>query len=889
VAGWRAFPQGEDWLVPGKNLTRDEARDRAAAVDVHAYTVELDLTTPETGRSHGVPAAGSVPQNPTFRSTTVVQFSALGNGGSGPTFIDLIAPAVVEVTLNGRSLDPREAFDGARIALPELAPDNTLRVVADCAYMNTGEGLHRFVDPVDKGTYLYTQFEVADARRVFACFDQPDLKATFQLTVLAPDDWQVFSNQVTPAPRPVADKPGAAAWAFEATPPVSTYITALVAGNYHVVRDSYVRGKPGETQLTVPMAVACRQSLAQFLDAEEIFTVTKQGFDFFLELFDQPYPFTKYDQLFVPEYNAGAMENAGCVTILEDYVFRSKVTDASYERRAETILHELAHMWFGDLVTMRWWDDLWLNESFATYVSVLCQSEATRWTNAWTTFANVEKTWAYRQDQLPTTHPIVADIRDLEDVEVNFDGITYAKGASVLKQLVAWVGRDNFFEAIRRYFKRHAWGNTTLADLLAILEETSGRDLRAWSAEWLETAGVNVLRARYELDDSGRYRAFRVEQSAPERWPTLRPHRVAIGLYETVGGKLRRRERVEIDVSGESTDVPELVGRPGADLVLVNDEDLTYAKIRLDERSLATIGRGIGAVADSLPRALCWAATWDMTRDAELPARDYVELVLRGASDETDIVVEQGLQRQAVAALYSFADPAYRETGLVRLATGALEYLRSAEPGSDRQLSWARTFASVARGDEQLGLLAALLNGSQTVEGLRMDADLRWHFLRRLVACGVHDEKHIDAELDRDDTAAGQRHAAGTLAARPTPAAQEEAWASVVEEDSLPNAMQAAIIAGFVQYDQAEVLEPFVERYFAAVPKVWAERTNEIAQGIVIGLYPAWRIERSTVERTDRFLAEADPPPALRRLMEESRDGVLRAMRARECDRAAGR
>ena len=857
--------------MPGKNLTRDEARQRASAVDVHAYTVELDLTTPETGAE------------PTFGSTTVVQFSALGGGPTGGVFVDLIAPAVREVTLNGRALDPAEVFDGTRIALPDIAAENTLRVVANAAYMNTGEGLHRFVDPVDKGTYLYTQFEVADAKRVFACFDQPDLKATFQLTVLAPQDWEVFSNQVTPPPRPVADRPGAAAWAFDATPPVSTYITALVAGNYHVVRDSYSRAG-----VVVPMAVACRQSLAQHLDADEIFTVTRQGFDFFLELFDQPYPFSKYDQLFVPEYNAGAMENAGCVTILEDYVFRSKVTDASYERRAETILHELAHMWFGDLVTMRWWDDLWLNESFATYVSVLCQSQATRWTNAWTTFANVEKTWAYRQDQLPTTHPIVADIRDLEDVEVNFDGITYAKGASVLKQLVAWVGHDNFFEAIRRYFKRHAWGNTTLADLLAILEETSGRDLRAWSGEWLETAGVNVLRARYTVDDAGRYTAFTIGQSAPERWPTLRSHRVAVGLYENVGGKLLRRERVEIDISGESTEVAQLVGRPGADLVLVNDEDLTYAKIRLDERSLATVGRSIGAVAESLPRALCWSAAWDMTRDAELPARDYVELVLRGATDESDIVVEQALQRQAVAALYSFADPGYRETGLVRLATGALEYLRAATPGSDRQLAWARTFAAVARGSEQLAVLAGLLSGADSIDGLRMDADLRWHFLRRLVACGAADEKHIDAELDRDDTAAGQRHAAGALAARPTPAAKEDAWASVVAEDGLPNAMQAAIIGGFAQYDQAEVLEPFVERYFAAVPGVWADRTNEIAQGIVIGLYPAYRIDLGTVERTDRFLAEADPPPALRRLMEESRDGVLRALRARECDRAAG-
>ncbi|WP_019878044.1 aminopeptidase N [Sporichthya polymorpha] len=857
--------------MPGKNLTRDEAAARAATVDVHSYAVELDLVPDPSG------------ENRTFRSTTVVQFDGLVGRENG-TFLDLIAPSVSEITLNGKALDPATHFDGTRVNLPEIAADNTLRVVADCAYMNTGEGLHRFRDPVDDGTYLYTQFEVADAKRVFACFDQPDLKATFQLTVLAPAQWAVFSNAETPEPRPVPGRDGSSVWVFDATPRMSTYIVALVAGDYHVERSEY-RG-PGD--LVVPMAVACRRSLAEHLDADEIFDVTRKGFDFFLELFDQPYPFTKYDQLFVPEYNAGAMENAGCVTILEDYVFRSKVTDAAYERRAETILHELAHMWFGDLVTMKWWDDLWLNESFATYISVLCQSEATRWTNAWTTFANVEKTWAYRQDQLPSTHPIVADINDLDDVEVNFDGITYAKGASVLKQLVAWVGRDNFVSAIRTYFSRHAWGNTTLKDFLAALEETSGRNLSAWSAEWLQTSQVNVLRPVFELDELGAFRQFTVQQSAPEDYPTLRSHRIAIGLYELVDGKLSRRDRVELDVAGASTEVKELIGKRAADLVLVNDDDLTYAKIRLDPASLATLGRHIGDIAESLPRALCWSAAWDMTRDAELPARDYVDLVLRGIGSETGIVVQQALQRQAISALFLFADPGYREPGLSRFAAAALEHLRAAEPGSDSQLAWARTFASVARTNEQLDLLAALLAGEPLVPGLAMDVDLRWHMLHRLVSRGVAGESEIDAELDRDDTAAGQRHAAGALAARPTVQAKEEAWASVVGDDKLPNAMQNSIIGGFVQIEQGEILEQFVEPYFEAVPRIWEERTNEIAQNIVNGFYPSWRISADTVERTDRFLAENSPAPALRRLLTEARDGVQRALRAQECDRAAG-
>jgi len=850
--------------VPGKNLTREEARERAGLLDVHSYAVELDLAS-----------AGKA-----FRSTTVVRFSSLGPGGS--TFVDLIAPAVTDVSLNGRDLDPATVFDGTRIAVSGLEAENELRVVADCAYMNTGEGLHRFTDPVDDGVYLYSQFEVADARRVYACFDQPDLKATFQLTVLAPTGWQVVSNHHSPEPRPVPGRDGVSVWAFDATPPVSTYITALVAGSYHVVRHEYRRG-----ETLIPMAVFCRQSLAEHLDADEIFAVTAQGFDFFLDLFAHPYPFAKYDQLFVPEYNAGAMENAGCVTILEDYVFRSKVTDAAYERRAETILHELAHMWFGDLVTMRWWDDLWLNESFATYASVLCQAEVTRWAKAWTTFANVEKTWAYRQDQLPTTHPIVADISDLEDVEVNFDGITYAKGASVLKQLVAWAGRENFFEAVRHYFRRHAWGNTTLQDLLSALEETSGRDLKTWSREWLETAGVNTLRPEFGVDSDDRFTTFAVLQEAPQQWPALRSHRIAIGLYDLSDGRLTRRDRLEIDVAGPLTEVPQLVGVRRPDLVLLNDDDLTYAKVRLDDRSLATLTESIGQFSESLPRALCWSAAWDMTRDAEMAARDYLDLVLRGIGTESDIVVVQALQRQLAAALYQYVDPDFREQGLRRFAEASYGLLRSSAPGSDDQLAWARSFASVARGEDQLAVLRGLLDGQPEVDGLTMDAELRWHVLKRLVATGVAGEEAIDAELDRDDTATGQRHAAGALAARPTVQAKQEAWSSVVEDDDLPNALQAAIIGGFAQPEHHEVLEPFVERYFAAIGDVWANRTNEIAQKIVIGLYPYWRIDASTVERTDRFLADGEPVPALRRLLVEGRDGVARALRARERDRAA--
>ncbi|HEY5335194.1 MAG TPA: aminopeptidase N, partial [Mycobacteriales bacterium] len=564
------------------NLTRTEATDRAGVVNrVESYDVDLDLTAGDK----------------TFLSTTTVRFAADPGGSS---FVELAAETLDRAELNGTPLDV-SGYDGARIALTELQADNELTVVAHCRYSHTGEGLHRFVDPVDEEVYLYSQFETYDAHRMYACFDQPDLKATFRLAVTTPDHWLAVSNGAVQEARPGRTQ-------FATTARISTYITALIAGPYYEVRDVY-SGPYGE----IPLGLYCRGSLAEHLtdsEAADLFTITKQGFDFYHREFAYPYPFGKYDQLFVPEFNAGAMENAGAVTFLEDYVFRSKVTDAKYERRGETVLHEMAHMWFGDLVTMRWWDDLWLNESFATFVSVFCQAQATRWTNAWTTFANTEKTWAYRQDQLPSTHPISADATDIETVKANFDGITYAKGASVLKQLVAWVGQEEFFAGLRSYFQRHAYGNTSLSDLLAALEESSGRDLSSWSAEWLQTTGVNTLRPEIEVDAGGDITSFTVLQEGS----TLRSHRVAIGLYDLDGDRLVRRDRVELDVVGARTDVPKVVGVRRPDVVLLNDDDLTYAKPRLDDASLAVVREHIGGFATSLPRALCWAAAWDMCR-----------------------------------------------------------------------------------------------------------------------------------------------------------------------------------------------------------------------------------------------------------------------------------
>ena len=849
--------------MPGENLTREEARTRAGLVQVEHYDVDLDLTT---GPS-------------TFRSTTTVRFTATAGAS---TFIDLISAGVHEVVLNGTSLDPAVVANEARIALDGLAAENELRVVADCRYMNTGEGLHRFVDPVDDEVYLYSQFEVADSRRVYAVFEQPDLKAGFTFVVTAPAHWRVVSNS------PVASTEDVAAGrrtTFAPTPRLSSYVTAIIAGPYEGSEDSLV----SSDGRTIPLGVYCRKSLAQHLDAHNVVGATKAGFEFFEREFDRAYPFAKYDQVFVPEFNAGAMENAGAVTFVESYVFRSKVPQATVERRVVTILHELAHMWFGDLVTMRWWNDLWLNESFAEFASTLCAAEATEWRGSWTTFNSLEKSWAYRQDQLPTTHPIVAEINDLEDVEVNFDGITYAKGASVLKQLVAYVGREEFLAGVRAYFARHAFGNTELVDLLRELEKTSGRDLGAWSREWLETAGVATLRPVLSTDADGTVTAAALVQEAPSAHPHLRAHRIALGCYDLVDGTFERTDRIELDAAGASTDLPQLVGRKRPDLLLVNDDDLAYAKIRLDEASLTTALQHLDAFRDSLPRSLVSAALWDMTRDGESPARDYVDLLLTtllpGDAARADSTVALVLLRQLSTTVELYTAPAHRDEVRSRTADTLLELLRAAPAGSDTQLQFVRAFASFARSEAHLAIVAGLYDGSQVIDGLEVDADMRWVLLTALVAGGTLGADAIDAELARDATATGQRSAAAARAALPTPAAKQRAWDDVVTKGDLPNAVQASVIGGFGRAHDEALLRPFVEPYFAALRGVWAERTNEMAQQIVTGLYPLELADSALVERTDRWLEdEPDAPPALRRLVLENRDGVARALRAQERD-----
>jgi len=854
------------------NLTRAEAQARAALVDTDTYRVTVDLT----GRDLEAPDL-------TFRSTSTVAFTAREDG---ELHADLIAEAVEAADLDGVPLDPA-TYDGSRLPLTVTAGLHTLTVTARCRYSRSGEGLHRFLDPTDSRIYLYTQFEAADARRVYACFEQPDLKARFTLSVLVPGKWTVESNgasvEVSPLPG------GARRWDFAETARISTYLTAVVAGEYVRVRHEPAGGEP-----TVPMALLCRRSVADFLDADRIFATTTTGMGVFDHHFGVAYPFGKYDQVFVPEYNGGAMENVGCVVLRDENLFRSRVTAASYQTRDDTILHELSHMWFGNLVTMRWWDDLWLKESFATWASHFSVGEtAADPTATWAAFANSMKTWAYRQDQLPTTHPIAADMVDLEAAELNFDGITYAKGAAVLVQLVAFVGRDAFLRGVRAYFAEHAYGNTELVDLLRALQTACGRNLSSWSAEWLETAGVNTLRAEFSTDAGGAFTDFTVAQTAVPAWPTLRRHRIAIGLYAHRPEGLRRVRRVEIDVAGANTPVPELVGEPQPDLVLLNDDDLTYAKVRLDAQSLRTVVAALPSLPTALCRAVCWGAAWDMCRDAELAAADYVALVLRGVGTETDLHAVNAVLGQGAKAAADYTATDQREAVRHTWRQGLAGLLTTAEPGSDTQLALARAYLAAADG-AAAPRLATWRDGTGLPQGLVLDPELRWQVVHHLARLGAIDEADIAVELAADPTITGAEQAAGVRAARPTPTAKADAWHQAVESDDVPNATQRAICRSFWKRDQDDVLTPYVERYLTAAEDIsagrdgWAERGLALSHNVLRDLFPQPRDLAPFLSRLDAWLVRAELSESARRIMAERRDDAVRALRCQQATASSG-
>ena len=873
--------------MPQYNLTRDEARERSEIVDVSSYEHTLILTG----------------EGESFRVHSRIRFTAVPES---TTFIDAITASVERVRLNGVDLDLAEAVGPARIALPGLAADNELVVDAHFHYMNTGEGLHRFVDPVDDQIYLYSQFEVPDARRVFPVFEQPDIKAPFSFTVVAPDTWTVVSNSPTPTPGDPTETftelgerqvPSTAVWQFAPTTPISSYITAIIAGPYRSVH-SELTSSDGSV---VPLGLYCRSSLFEHLDAENLFGVTKAGFEFFEREFGVSYPFEKYDQLFVPEFNAGAMENAGAVTILENYVFRSRPTEALVERRNVTILHELAHMWFGDLVTMRWWNDLWLNESFAEFMSTLATAEATKYTQAWTTFATIEKSWAYRQDQLPSTHPIVAPIEDLADVEVNFDGITYAKGASVLKQLVAWVGREEFFAGLARYFDKHAWSNTELSDLLDELEATSGRDLASWSRLWLEESGVNLIEASVETDDDEAITSLRVTQRPwtleNQPTPSLRPHRLAVGFYSDDGsGRLVRTHSFPLDIDSESVEIDQARGLDRPDVIIVNDADLSYTKVRFDESSMDTAARRLSDFDDSLTQLLVLATLWDEVRDGQRPVQDYIETVMThlGAITHSSGLLTQ--MRQLDSAVSAYLPPQQRESVHARLADRFVELLESVPEGTDQAFQFVRGFIRHATTPQQLERLSSWLRPeTDTVFGISLDTDLTWEILIGLCAHDAVEDAAVAEMSRRDPSATGVRQAATARASRPTSAAKSRTFTRLVDDADLPNSELGALALGFgtgLQLPSGETiaadapLRSFSEEYFARVAGWWETRTLEMAQTMTLHLFPP--VSQDTVEATRRWLADHPAAPkGLLRLMQEKLADAGRALEVQRVSSAS--
>ena len=849
--------------MPGANLTRVEAEERKSIVQypIH-YSVDLDLTQGDT----------------TFVSTSTIQFGAKAGES---TFLDLIADEVTSVTLNGESVEPGEVFADDRIALNNLRERNEVVVTAVCRYSTTGEGLHRSVDPSDGNVYLYSQFEVPDARRVYAVFDQPDLKAVFRFSVLAPCSWIVTSNM--PVERTedtdqmtldgtLGTKPAehAKRWTFAPTPTMSSYLTAICAGPYAEWHTTY----QNEDGRTIPMAQYCRQALKDDFakDVDYLFDITKKGFAFYAKTWGVPYPYAKYDQIYVPEYNAGAMENIGMVTIRDSYVFPSKVTDALAERRVVTVLHELAHMWFGDYVTMKWWNDLWLNESFAEFTSTLATAEATEWKDAWATFCSGEKSWALNQDQLSTTHPIVAPINDLNDTYVNFDGITYAKGASVLKQLVAYVGRSEFFEGINHYLYRHAYSNATLNDLLTELEGTSGRDLKTWSAQWLEQAGINTIATDLHTAQDGTISELTLHQFAPTDHPVLREHRLAVGFYneDEESGKVVRTDRIELDVDGEATTVTEAAGKPRPQFLLTNDDDLTYTKLRFDDESLAFATANLYRFDDALARAVIWLALWDMTRDGELAASDFIGTTLKLLSTET----ESTTFRYALACLsttvWHYTDRTKRAAIAQHTAQALLDLAKQAPAGSDMQFQLISAYLTYGvEGDSAFAdTVRGLLSGSLVLEGLELDNNFRWSLVRALSSINAIDEADIQQELERKDTTENREFALAARAARATAEAKAWAWNEAIHDEVLTNAQLESVAGGFASTPSQELAEPYVKEYFDSAEWIWNHKTFHMAEALLEGLYPRYADPATLVELGDKWLAShADADNALRRLI----------------------
>ncbi|MCF3124739.1 aminopeptidase N [Streptomyces arenae] len=853
-------------------LTRDEAQTRAQLIDVHHYTVALDLTQ------------AADPAGDTFGSRTVIRFSARADGA---TFVELKPAELLSVTLDGQPLDPAGLADN-RLPLDGLtAGEHELRVDATMRYSRTGEGMHRFTDPTDGETYTYSQLFMEDVQRVFAAFDQPDLKAVFELTVTAPDGWTVLANGIT-------EHLGDGTWQAAATPPIATYLVAVAAGPWHSVRTEH-RG--------LPFGIHCRRSLAPHLDAEadELLDITRACYDRYHEKFEEPYPFDSYDQAFVPEFNAGAMENPGLVTFRDEFVYRSAVTDTERQTRAMVIAHEMAHMWFGDLVTLTWWDDIWLNESFAEYMGFQITAEATRFTDPWTDFGVARKSWGYDADQRPSTHPVAPDpeaVPDTASAMLNFDGISYAKGASALRQLVAWLGEKDFLAGINIHFARHKFANATLADFIDSLAHATDRDVHAWARAWLRTTGVDTLTSK--VAHTGREWTLTVDRGDGQEGAAradgakdgaTRPHRIAIGVYDrdlSDGRALVLRERFETDIpAGEPAAQPPTArdgGRPA--LIVPNDQDLTYAKIRLDDASQETALRGLSGVPDALTRAVLWNSLRDMVRDGELAPATYLQAAHDHLPEESDLAIVQGVLSFAATHIADrYATPQERPAALATLGDLCRNLIRRTEDGSDPglRLTAVRTAIDVAT---QAAPLQAWLAEGTVPGGPELDPELRWRVLARLAALDATDESAIAAELDRDPSATGQEGAARCRAALPDAAAKRAAWDAMFGSDDLSNYLFAATAQGFWQPEQADLVREYVPRFYEDAVALAARRGPAMAEAAGRYAFPLPFVDTDTLERGERCLRDARPTPALRRKLADQLDDLARALRVREGGRS---
>ncbi|MGW0214602.1 aminopeptidase N [Micromonospora chokoriensis] len=834
------------------SLTRVEATARGAAITVESYQVDLDLT------------GGAE----LFRSRVEIRFRATPGTA---TFAEVKPITLLGVRLNDRDLDPGLLVDN-RLPLDDLDAENTLVVEAEMAYSNAGEGMHRFVDPADGETYLYAMSFLDNAQRIFAAFDQPDLKAPFTLSVTAPTEWTVSGNAE------VVANPAPGRWEFAPSAPLATYFFSLVAGPWHVRRAEHDG---------VPLGIYCRRSQAEHLDADvdEIFTVTGQCLDRFHELFTERYPFGKYDQAFVPEFNAGAMENPGIVTFRDDYIFRSAVTDTQREQRATTIAHEMAHMWFGDLVTMRWWDDLWLNESFAEYLGTRVTAEATRFDQAWTTFAMRRKAWGYAADQRPSTHPIAPDeVADADEGLLNFDGISYAKGASVLRQLVAWLGDEAFLAGLNAHFAAHRFGNATLDDLLASLSSASGRDLSGWAELWLRRPQVNTLRAEVVVDADGRYTEVAVVQTAPESHPVRRPHRIGVGRYSADGSVLRDEVDIDPAVDGDRTVLGQLEGLPAARLLLLNDGDLTFAKVRLDPASAEAVPLVLPVLTDPLPRAVLWGEALDAATDGERPVTGLVDLMVAALPTETEVIIAEDVLTLSRSLVDRYLDPLTRSAALARVAEACQRLLDGAPAGESLQLAAARGWIAATTDDD---LLVGWLAGRDVPAGLKVDAELRWAVLRRLVVLGAAGEAEIAIEAAADVSATGAERAAHCRAALPDPAAKQAAWEIIVRDTDLSNRLLEATAEGFWQPEQAELTAAYVDRYFTEMPDAARRRTPWTADRVAALAFPRYAVAQPTREAATALLARDDLTPGLRRVVTDADDDLRRALVARTAVAAA--